>query len=385
MTTGPVPVGSTIGILGGGQLGLMLMNEAHRMGYKVAVMDPDEECPARRGADHFVKGKFDDKNAAIRLARKSDVMTLETEHIPADLVLDGVAAVTALHPGPLVLHTIQDRLRQKNFLAEHNIPQAPFRSVERKSDLPGAVAELGTPTILKGRTGGYDGKHQARITGTSDADLDAAWTAAGRRACIAEAHVDFEMELSVVLVRAANGNLRFYPVAENVHHNGILHTTTVPAKIPEAIAGQATRVAAQVAEHLGHVGVMAVELFWTKDGKVLVNEIAPRVHNSGHFTLGAAATSQFENHIRAVVGLPLGDTRLLRPVCMLNVLGDAWTGGEPSWAPVYERGGARLFLYGKAKVRPGRKMGHVLVLGTSGPEARAVAEDIHTHLTKPGS
>lgn len=376
----PLPVGKTLGILGGGQLGLMLMHEAQRMGYKVAILDPNEDAPARRGADHFVKGAFDDKAAALKLARLCDVVTLETEHIPADPVLDAVAAVTTLVPGPLVLHTIQDRLRQKNFLAEKRLPQPAFRAIERRSELEAAVTALGGKVVLKARTGGYDGKGQGRIDANTPEQLDAAWKAVGRKPCIAEAWVDFEHEVSVILSRAANGHFRFYPVADNVHRKGILHTTTVPSRLGERLQGDATRLAAQVADAIGHVGTMAVEMFETRDGHLLVNEIAPRVHNSGHFTLGAAATSQFENHIRAVCNLPLGDARLLRPCCMLNLLGDAWQGGQPDWDRVYQHAGARLHLYGKTPARPGRKMGHVLLTAGTPSEALTLAQRIHDEL-----
>jgi 5-(carboxyamino)imidazole ribonucleotide synthase len=238
---------------------------------------------------------------------------------------------------------------------------------------------VGAPAVLKTLTGGYDGKGQARAKTLADAP--AAWESLGRQPCIYEAFVDFEREVSVVLARGLDGAVAFYPLAENEHRRGILHTTRVPARAPPGAEAKAQALAAAIAEALGHVGVMAVEMFLTRAGGLLVNEIAPRVHNSGHFTFGACATSQFEQHVRAVCGLPLGDTTLLRPVVMLNVLGEAWAKGEPDWArAVLSEPGASLHLYGKAKAAPGRKMGHVLVLADTVDEAMARAERIHARL-----
>ena len=370
--------GGTLGILGGGQLGRMLTYEAHKLGLRTAVLDPAPEGPAGAVADAFVQGAWTDGAKAVELARLSDVVTVETEHIPA-AGLREVEKVAPLRPGAEVLHVVQDRLRQKEFLARHGFPQPAFAHIHDAASLDAAVRAVGAPAVLKTLTGGYDGKGQARARAREDAG--AAWERVGRAPCIYEAFVDFEREVSVVLARGLDGALAFYPLAENEHRKGILHLTRVPARAPPGVEAEARRLAAGIAEALGHVGVMAVEMFLTRSGDLLVNEIAPRVHNSGHYTFGACATSQFEQHVRAVCGLPLGDTTLLRPAAMLNLLGDSWAQGEPDWASlVLSVPGASLHLYGKARAAPGRKMGHVLVLADTADEAAKRAEAIHARL-----
>ena len=370
--------GGTLGILGGGQLGRMLTYEAHKLGLRTAVLDPTPDGPAGAVADAFVQGAWTDAAKAVELARVSDVVTVETEHIPA-AGLREVEKVAPLRPSSGVLHVIQDRLRQKAFLAAHRFPQPAFAHVHSPETLAEAVRTVGAPAVLKTLTGGYDGKGQARARTAAEAPT--AWESLGRAPCIYEAFVDFEREVSVVLARAHDGTLAYYPLAENEHRRGILHTTRVPARAPPGTEEKAQRLAAGIAEALGHVGVMAVEMFLTGSGELLVNEIAPRVHNSGHFTFGACATSQFEQHVRAICGLPLGSPALLSPVVMLNVLGDAWARGEPDWAgAVLAETGASLHLYGKAKAAPGRKMGHVLVLAPDADEAMKRAEAIHARL-----
>lgn len=378
-----LPPGGTLGILGGGQLGFMITQEAHRMGYKVAALDPDPTAPLSRLADHFVNAPFTDVAAALRIAEVADVVTVETEHIPSD-VLEEVAKVTPVRPVPSVLHTVQDRLRQKEFLAANAFPQAAFHKVDSRADLEAAVAAVGTPCILKSRRGGYDGKGQARIMDATPESIDAAYAKLEGTPAVLEAFVDFALEVSALFARGVDGDVAFFPVAENVHVGGILHTTRVPARIPDAVARQVEGLGFAIAEALDHVGVMAVEMFVRANGEVLVNEIAPRVHNSGHYTFGACATSQFEQHLRAVGGLPLGDPSLLSPVVMLNILGDAWAGGEPEWTDVLAEPGARLHLYGKKHVRPGRKMGHILILSEDPDDAMATAERIHQTLPLKG-
>jgi 5-(carboxyamino)imidazole ribonucleotide synthase len=370
--------GGVLGILGGGQLGRMLTYEAHKLGIRTAILDPTPEGPAGAVADIFVQGAWTDAEKAVELARMSDVVTVETEHIAA-AGLREVEKIAPLRPGAEVLHVIQDRLRQKQFLGKHAFPQPAFAHVHDRESLATAVRSVGAPAVLKTLTGGYDGKGQARAK--TAADAPAAWDSLGQAPCIYEAFVDFEREVSVVLARGLDGKVAYYPLAENEHRKGILHATRVPARAPPGTEEKAQRLAAAIAEALGHVGVMAVEMFLTRQGGLLVNEIAPRVHNSGHFTFGACATSQFEQHVRAVCGLPLGDTTLLRPVVMLNILGDAWAKGEPDWVSlVLAEPGASLHLYGKAKAAPGRKMGHVLVLADTVDAAMARAERIHARL-----
>ncbi|HET6405074.1 MAG TPA: 5-(carboxyamino)imidazole ribonucleotide synthase [Candidatus Thermoplasmatota archaeon] len=375
----PLLPGATVGILGGGQLGRMLTFEAHKMGFRTAVLDPARDGPAGQVADVFVEGSWSDAKAMVELARRSDVVTVETEHLPWEALAEVEKAGVALRPGSAVLRVVQDRLRQKDFLAERKLPQPRYAHVHDAASLAAAVREVGAPAVLKSLTGGYDGKGQARTRDAAGAD--AAWASIGRQPCIYEAFVPFEREVSVVLARGIDGEVTYYPLAENVHHRGILHTTVAPARVPPAVETEARRIARAIADALGHVGVMAVEMFLLPDGSLQVNEIAPRVHNSGHYTFGACATSQFEQHVRAICGLPLGDTTLLRPACMLNVLGDAWARGEPEWSAVLAEPAARLHLYGKKDARPGRKMGHVVVLHDKADDALRVAEAIHARLT----
>lgn len=373
----PLLPGATLGVLGGGQLGRMLMVEAHRMGYRVHVLDPDPDCPCAPHADRFIQARFDDAEAALRLAEGCDVLTLETEHIPAD-VLDEVARVRPLHPGPDVLRTIQDRLAQRRFLAELGAPQPRFAAVDSLGSLEAALAEVGAPAILKARRGGYDGKGQVRIKSPDDAR--AAWEAVGVPSVL-EAFIPFEKEVSVVLARDHDSEVVAWPLAENVHVHGVLHTTRVPADAGPNLAAEALALATRIVEALDHVGVAAVEMF-VHDGGLLVNEVAPRTHNTGHFTLGAAETSQFEQHLRAVCGLPLGETTLHRPVAMVNLLGDLWADdGEtpPDWSPALGAE-AKLHLYGKRHARRGRKMGHVLVLADDAGGALRGAEAVHAAL-----
>jgi 5-(carboxyamino)imidazole ribonucleotide synthase len=376
----PIQPGGAIGILGGGQLARMLALEARRMGYRVAVLDPDPEAPGAQVADQHVAGALNDRAAAERLARVSDVVTLDTEHVPSSLLAE-LAQLVPVRPGPRVLEVIQDRLRQRAFLSSLGAPQVRHAEVSDDESLHAAVRLVGTPAVLKSRRSGYDGRGQAKVT--TPADLDAAWAAIGRSPAVMEAFVHFEREVSVLLARAPDGDVRFFPVAENEHRDHVLRTTRVPARLDATLATAACELAAAIAESLGHVGVLAVEYFVTTDGALLVNEIAPRTHNSGHYTFGACATSQFAQHVRAICGLPLGDPSLLRPAVMLNLLGDLWTPGPPSWAPVLSRPAAQLHMYGKARPRPGRKMGHVLVMGTDVAEAAQTIEAIAAELAPP--
>ncbi|MEA3198774.1 MAG: 5-(carboxyamino)imidazole ribonucleotide synthase [Thermoplasmata archaeon] len=370
--------GATLGILGGGQLGRMIAFEAHRMGYRVAILDPDPDGPGAQVADDVVLGKWTDAKAALELARRADVVTVETEHIPFEVLDEVEKAGGNLLPRAAVLRTIQNRLRQKEFLARHGFPQPAFAHVTDEASLRAAISNVGAPAVLKSLTGGYDGKGQSRALQASEADE--AWARIGRQPCIVESFVPFRAEVSVVLARGLDGRVAYYPLAENVHRHGILHTTRAPARVDPAVAREAQRLAKDVANALDHVGVMAVEMFLLPDDSLQINEIAPRVHNSGHYTYGACATSQFEQHLRAICGQPLGDTTLLRPAAMLNLLGDAWARREPDWTRVFATPGAALHLYGKAEARPGRKMGHVTVTAEHTDDALAKCEAIHAAL-----
>lgn len=372
--------GSTLGILGGGQLGAMLLAEARRMGYRVHVMDPDPECPCAARADRFVAAPLSDAAAAARMAEGCDVVTIETEHVAAE-VLEALAARHVVRPGAAVLRNINDRLAQRRFLEAHGLPQPAWAAVDDAASLQAAVAKVGLPSILKTRRGGYDGKGQLRLR--TPADAAGAWARQPHPAVL-EAFVPFQKEVSVVLARGADGRSVAWPVNENVHRDGILHTTTVPADLPPRLAEEAVAIARRTVDALGHVGVAAVEMF-VVDGRLLINEVAPRTHNSGHVTLGGAATSQFEQHLRAICGLPLGDPAMLRAACMVNLLGDLWPAkGAPAWGPVLAEPSAHLHLYGKKVARPGRKMGHVLVLGDGPAAARERAEALHARLKGKG-
>ena len=368
LSVGPILPGATIGILGGGQLGKMLALEARRLGYRIAVMDPQADCPAQPLADQVVVAPLSDVAGALALAEKADVVTVETEHVPWP-VLKEVAAVKPLRPGWQVLQTVQDRWHQREFLRRADLPMPACRCVSTLPDLVAAVQDLGTPLVLKTRTGGYDGKGQVRIY--PDTDLAAAWQEIGQQPSVAEAFVHFVAEVSIVLARGLDGSVAAWPLAGNEHRDGILHTSTMPAAVPDAVLRHAAALGQRVVEGLDLVGVAAIELFLLADGQLLINEIAPRVHNSGHATLDAAATSQFEQHLRAVCGLPLGATDLLQPSVMLNLLGDLWQPQEPDWLAVLAEPRARLHLYGKKQARPGRKMGHIVAMGPSLAVAQA--------------
>ncbi len=363
--------GKTIGVLGGGQLGRMMALAARRMGYRLVVLDPDPRCPTGQVADEVVVGALDDTDAALELARISQVVTLDTEHVPAD-VLDRIAEVTPVRPSPSVLRTIQDRRTQKQFLDAQGLPQTRWAPVGSAAELDAAIAGLGLPAILKVRRAGYDGKGQVRIDAAGEAA--SAWQKVRGEPCVLERVVEFAREVSVILARSVAGEVRTYALAGNVHRRHILHTTRAPAPMPEARRGRTEAIARTIAGALDHVGVMAVEMFELPDGSLLVNEIAPRTHNSGHYTYGAACTSQFEQHVRAVCGLPLGDPRLLSGAVMVNLIGDLWAHGPPAWQHVLERPEARLHLYGKLAPAPGRKMGHVLLLDDDTDRALAAAE-----------
>lgn len=365
--------GATIGVLGGGQLGRMMALAARRMGYRIVVLDRDARCPTGQVADDVVIGTLDDPEAARRVAEQAQVVTLDTEHVPAE-ILTAIEAIAPVRPGPQVLATIQDRAVQKRFLDRIAMPQARWAEVGSAEELAAAVEAIGTPSILKARRAGYDGKGQARIEpGTDPA---AAWARIGHAPATLESLVPFAREVSVVLARGLDGAIEIYPVAENVHRHHVLHTTRAPAPMPDERRAAAEAIARAIATTLDHVGVMAVELFELPGGELLVNEIAPRTHNSGHYTYGACATSQFEQHVRAVCGLTLGSPRQLVGAVMVNLIGDLWAGGEPPWQHVLARADARLHLYGKLRPAPGRKMGHVLLLDDDTDRALAAAGDL---------
>ncbi len=370
--------GATLGVLGGGQLGRMMALEARRMGYRIVVLDPSPRCPTAQVCDGVVVGALDDLESAKHLARQVDVITLDTEHVPADLLAE-LETLVPVRPGASVLRTINDRQIQKQFLDKLGLPQAKWAPATTPVELASALAVVGRPAVVKVRRAGYDGKGQVRIEATGDPVAEHA-KLRGEPA-VAEELVRFTREISVILARGVGGERRIYPIAENVHRRHILHTTRAPAPMTEPLRKRAEEIAVTVAESLGHIGVMAVEMFELPDGRLLVNEIAPRTHNSGHYTWGACVTSQFEQHVRAVCGLPLGDPRAMSGAVMVNLIGDLWKAGAPAWRAVQDRPEARLHLYGKDLAAPGRKMGHVLLLDDDTDRALVTADALITSLT----
>lgn len=351
--------GATIGIIGGGQLARMMVLEARRMGYRVCVLSPDPSAPAVSLADSWIRGNIDDVAAGERFAHSVDVITVDTEHVPASLLAQ-LELLRPVRPSPQVLRTVQDRHAQRLFLDAIDAPQPVCVAVDSLRELSHEADRIGFPCVLKSRHAGYDGKGQTVVR--EQGELASAWANVGSTAAMLEELIDFDFEISVLLARNPRGEVRFFPIAHNVHRHHVLHATMAPARIDTAVEHEAKRIANRIANALDHVGMMAVEMFVVDGTRLLVNEIAPRPHNSGHYTFGACVTSQFEQHIRAVVDLPLGDPSLSRPAVMVNLFGDLWTDGVPDWTPVLSKPEVRLHLYGKVEPRPGRKMGHVLVL-----------------------
>jgi len=360
--------GSTIGVMGGGQLGRMFAIAARRMGYRVHVFTPEEDSPAGQFADLTRIANYTDKAAVRRFAEDVDVVTFEFENIPVETA-EWCAQDREVHPTGSVLHIAQNRLREKNFFASIGIPVAPFRAVRSAHELASAIDQIGRPAILKTAAFGYDGKGQQMIT--SRDDFDEIWSASSADELILEGVIDFEKELSIIIARGADGKIATFPACENLHRNHILDITVAPARIEETVAREAAELARAIVEKLDLVGLLAVEMFLKKNGELLVNEIAPRPHNSGHWTIEGCSTSQFEQHVRAVCGLPLGSTEILRPAAMANLLGEVWQDGEPDWSKALEADGAHLHLYGKREPRPRRKMGHLTALGANADEAIA--------------
>ncbi|OBS08102.1 5-(carboxyamino)imidazole ribonucleotide synthase [Acidihalobacter prosperus] len=355
--------GATLGLLGGGQLGRLFVLAAHESGYRVIVLDPDADSPAARAADGHLRARYDDAEALGRLAAECAAVTTEFENVPAES-LRMLAQHVPVHPAAEAVATTQDRLREKRFLQAMGLATAPFAAVRGPQDLAAAAAAVRFPAILKRASFGYDGKGQIRLDAPEG--LADAFDALGGVECVLEQRVELACEVSVVLARAGDGEIASYPLAENEHRDGILAISSVPARIDDGLAAQAIEMAGRIAGGLDYRGVLAVEFFVTRDGRLLVNEIAPRPHNSGHYTVDACVCSQFEQQLRALCGLPLGDTRLLSPVAMVNLLGDRWLRPDgPRWQSLYAMHGARLHLYGKREARPGRKMGHLCVLAAT--------------------
>jgi 5-(carboxyamino)imidazole ribonucleotide synthase len=370
--------GATLGVLGSGQLGRMFAVAARRMGYRIHTLSPEEDTPTGQLADLEVQAAYDDLDAVRRFARGVDVVTFEFENVPAETA-EAAGEHTPVRPGGEVLHTTQNRLREKAFLDRAGVPVAPYAPVRDLPELDAALARLGAPAILKTAGWGYDGKGQARIDQPEGAAL--AWEATGRQEAVLEAFVDFEREVSVVAARSLDGGFAHHGVIENSHYRHILDLSVAPAALPPALEREAIEIARAILEALEVVGVLCVEMFVTQEGKLLVNELAPRPHNSGHLTFDAALTSQFEQQVRAVCGLPLGSTEMLRPAAMANLLGDLWEAGEPDWAAALRFPEVKLHLYGKRAPRPGRKMGHLTALAATPEAARAAVLAARAALT----
>jgi 5-(carboxyamino)imidazole ribonucleotide synthase len=351
-----------LGVIGSGQLGRMFIQAAQRMGYRAGVLSTTEDEPAAQVAHWSVIGRADQISALRKFAEQAEGVTVEFENVSAP-ALRWLARRRRVRPGWRTLWICQNRLREKTFLARHAIPHAPWRPVRTTAELDVAIRDLGLPLLLKTAASGYDGKGQLLLVDAAGAA--GAWTALGRLPCVAEGWIDFVAELSIVVVRGVDGRAVCYPVALNRHERHILDTTLMPAPVGPIVAQEARRLALAVAGALGTVGVLTVEFFLTAAGGLLVNEIAPRPHNSGHLTIEAATVSQFEQQVRALCGLPLGPAEMLMPAAMVNLLGDLWSraGGEPQWDAAFELDpGVMLHLYGKRTPAAGRKMGHLTVL-----------------------
>ncbi len=364
----PLLPGATLGILGSGQLGRMLALAARELGYRVHVYSPDTDSPAGQVADREFVGRYEDLDAVREFARTVDVVTFEFENVPS-VTSAACAEIVPVRPDGRVLHVTQHRLREKGFLAEHGIPVTPFRAIRSLADLEAAAAELGLPAVLKTASFGYDGKGQQKLRRLDE--LPAAYARLGGAEGIFEAWVDFAKEISVVAARTAESEFRAFAPFENAHAHHILDVTFTPADITSALTDEAVQLARRILESLEVVGLLTVELFVTGDGRLLVNELAPRTHNSGHITRDACLTSQFEQQLRAVCGLPLGSVELRAPGAMANLLGDEWlaAGGVPDWAAALADPQVKLHLYGKAEPRAGRKMGHLNTTGSSVADA----------------
>ena len=364
--------GAWLGCLGGGQLGRMFVHAAQAMGYKVLVLDPDANGPAAQAADDIIVASYDDATAIAEFAKRVAAVTTEFENVPAT-TLDALAASVPTRPAAAAVRIAQDRRKEKSFFREHGFPVGEFAAIERSEDIANASAAL-FPGILKTATLGYDGKGQSRVASREEAL--AAWCSMNEAPCVLEALIPFELEISVLVARASDGDVRVWPVQENQHVNGILDLTIVPARIDAALLSKAQSLAGQLVNALGYVGVLCVEMFVTKNG-LLLNEIAPRPHNSGHYTIEACVTSQFEQQVRVLAGAPLGDASLVRPAVMVNVLGDVWFDAlmpmEPAWSELLALAGTHLHLYGKAEPRRARKMGHVTCTAATLDEALATA------------
>lgn len=375
----PILPGATIGVLGGGQLGRMFAMAARRLGYRVHTLAPEHDTPTGQIADVEMFASYDDLDKVRQFARGVDVVTFEFENVPA-----AAAAAAAEHarvrPSGRALEVAQHRIREKTFLRQHGLPVTPFAVVRTADDLEDGVHQVGRPSVLKTAALGYDGKGQARIdVGVDPRD---AWRSLGEREAVLEQFVDLDREISVIGARGVDGSWSYFGPIDNAHRNHILDVSTAPSDVAAPIASQAIEATRAVMHALEYIGILCIEFFVTRDGRLLINELAPRPHNSGHLTFDACRTSQFEQQLRAICGLPLGSPELLQPAAMANLLGELWSNEAPNWAAALCFPDVKLHLYGKSQARPGRKMGHLTALALSAAEARrlvlASRDAVHT-------
>jgi 5-(carboxyamino)imidazole ribonucleotide synthase len=358
----PILPGATLGVLGSGQLGRMFAIAARRMGYRVHTYSPESDTPTGQVADVEITAPYTDLDRVREFAKNVSVVTFEFENVPGETAAAAFEH-TYVRPAGFVLHTLQNRNREKSYLDSAGLPVTPYSPVETLEEFRASVQRHGCPCYLKTAGFGYDGKGQVRIPTVEHAD--AAWDAIGRSPAVLETCIDFQCELSVVAARGLDGEFAHYGAVRNDHRRQILDVSVAPAEVSPAVVRDAVEITRAVLEKLDVIGVLCVEFFLTRDGKLLINELAPRPHNSGHFTFDACVTSQFEQQLRAVCGLPLGSTEQLRPAAMANLLGDLWAHGEPDWGAACAFPDVKLHLYGKTEPRPGRKMGHLTALGAN--------------------
>lgn len=367
--------GSTVGVLGGGQLGRLFVTAARTMGYKTVVLDPDKNSPAGLIADQHICAGYEDTAGLQKMAELCDAVTTEFENVPA-ASLRKLAESVFVAPSAEAVEIAQHRDREKTYARQAGLETTPYGNILSDSDIPAAVEITGFPAILKSSTLGYDGKGQAIVN--SIEEVKSKFKEYGSVECVLEKMLDLKQEVSVILGRNADADVAVFPVSENVHVNGILHTSTVPANISTDVTEQAQKLAIALANSLNYVGILAVEFFITGDDQLIFNEMAPRPHNSGHYTLDATVTSQYEQQVRSLCGLPVGDAQLTSPVVMVNLLGDLW---PIDWTTLFAAKSLKLHLYGKEEARPGRKMGHYNVLAESTEKAKEIAESVFTKIS----
>ena len=361
--------GATIGVLGGGQLGRMFAIAARRLGYRVHTLAPEDDTPTGQIADVEINAAYDDLDAVRAFAKAVDVVTFEFENVSAAATA-AAEEHAIVRPNGRALFIAQHRIREKSFLADRGLPVTPFAPVRSEDDLRAAVGAIGCPAVLKTASFGYDGKGQVPVAKAADAP--GAWQAIGRQEAILEAFIDLDREISVIAARGVDGAVSHFDPIENAHRHHILDVSVAPAAVTPEISARAIDVTRAVLEALDYVGVLCVEFFVARDGRLFINELAPRPHNSGHLTFDACRTSQFEQQLRAICGLPLGSPELLQPAAMANLLGDLWNAGELNWPAALAIGEVKLHLYGKATARPGRKMGHLTAMASSPDRARVL-------------